>query len=351
MERFVQLHILTSYPPANLNRDDLGRPKTAVVGGKTRLRTSSQSNKRAWRKSDVFEEKLKGSLGTRTKQMGVEIYKALLDKKVPDKKAKEWAKEIAGVFGKMKSPDKKNPLTELEVEQLVHFGVEEMTAINDLVDRLAKSGKGPAEKDLEVLRKLPGAVDIAMFGRMLAAKPAYNVEAAVQVAHGITVHEVAVEDDYFTAVDDLNTGEEDQGAGHIGEAEFGAGVFYLYVCVDRNLLRENLGGNGELSGKALEALVEAAAKVGPRGKQSSFASRAYASYILAEKGNLQPRSLSVAFLKPVRGEDLLQQAISALETTRDNMEKVYGPCASGKLIMNAKTGAGSFKEIIDYVKG
>lgn len=47
MTRFVQLHLITSYPPSNLNRDDLGRPKTAVMGGETRLRISSQSLKRA----------------------------------------------------------------------------------------------------------------------------------------------------------------------------------------------------------------------------------------------------------------------------------------------------------------
>ena len=43
MNKFVQLHLLTSYPPANLNRDDLGRPKTAMMGGANRLRVSSQA--------------------------------------------------------------------------------------------------------------------------------------------------------------------------------------------------------------------------------------------------------------------------------------------------------------------
>ena len=70
MSRFIQLHLLTSYPPANLNRDDLGRPKTAMMGGVPRLRVSSQSLKRAWRKSDVFEGSLKDHVGTRTKSMG-----------------------------------------------------------------------------------------------------------------------------------------------------------------------------------------------------------------------------------------------------------------------------------------
>jgi CRISPR system Cascade subunit CasC len=77
MSEFIQLHSLTSYPPSNLNRDDLGRPKTAVMGGSQRLRVSSQSLKRAWRESDIFKEALSGHIGIRTKEMGVHIYKAL----------------------------------------------------------------------------------------------------------------------------------------------------------------------------------------------------------------------------------------------------------------------------------
>ena len=74
MEKFVQLHILTNYGPSNLNRDDLGRPKTVVVGGVQRLRVSSQCLKRAWRTSDVFE----AETGIRTKELGVKIKNALM---------------------------------------------------------------------------------------------------------------------------------------------------------------------------------------------------------------------------------------------------------------------------------
>ena len=54
MSKFIQLHLLTAYPPANLNRDDLGRPKTAIMGGVERLRVSSQSLKRSWRVVSAF---------------------------------------------------------------------------------------------------------------------------------------------------------------------------------------------------------------------------------------------------------------------------------------------------------
>jgi len=349
MSTFIQLHLLTSYPPSNLNRDDLGRPKTAVMGGKTRLRVSSQSLKRAWRTSDVFAETLAGHVGTRTKVMGVEVFHALCKKGVAEDKAKDWAKQIAEAFGKLKKANTSKPLEEMEIEQLAHFSPDEKEAILKLVEKLAAQNAGPGEDDLDLLMKKHSAVDIAMFGRMLASSPAFNMEAAIQVAHAITVHEVAVEDDYFTAVDDLNRGEEDMGAAHIGETEFGAGVFYLYLCINRDLLIENLGDDKAFADKALAALVEAAAKVAPTGKQNSFASRARTSYMLAEKGHDQPRSLAVAFLKPVKGDDPLGSAIKELEKRRENFDKVYGPCAEGFRTINAETGDGKLTDIIKYV--
>ncbi|KRT54281.1 type I-E CRISPR-associated protein Cas7/Cse4/CasC [endosymbiont of Ridgeia piscesae] len=366
MTQFVQLHLLTSYPPANLNRDDLGRPKTAMMGGANRLRVSSQSLKRAWRTSDSFEQALKDHLGTRTKEMGPKIYQSLIDKDVSGKKAMDWAKQIAGQFGKLKSLSKKELeavkqmeepektaklMVELEIEQLAHFSPEELAAIDALVDELAASGEAPTQERLALLRERHTAADIALFGRMLASSPKYNTEAAAQVAHAISVHKVTVEDDFFTAVDDLNNGEEDMGAGHMGETEFAAGLFYQYICIDRDLLRKNLSGDTELADKTLDALIRAAATVAPGGKQNSFASRARASYILCERGEAQPRSLSVAFLKPVAGQDLLTNAIDALEQTRERMDAVYGDGIENPARLNARTGEGSLDAIIACATG
>lgn len=349
MSRFIQLHVLTSYPPSNLNRDDTGRPKTAVIGDCTRLRISSQSLKRAWRTSDIFEEALKGHVGTRTKEMGIGVYKSLLGKGVSEKNAREWAKKIAEQFGKLKSDKKAENNEDLHVEQLVHFSPEEEQAIAYLVSQLAASGTAPTEDDLKLLRKHHSAADIAMFGRMLASSPAFNTEAAVQVAHAITVHKAAVEDDYFIAVDDLNNGDEDRGAAHIGELGFGAGVFYLYLCINRELLQQNLGGDAELTAKALQALVHAVTKVSPTGKQNSFASRAYAGFVLVEKGDQQPRSLAQAFLKPVKSEDTLVKAVEELTKRRNNFDAVYGKCADTSYQVNVETGEGNLAELADFV--
>jgi len=371
MSQFIQIHMLTSYPPACLNRDDLNRPKTAKMGGKLRLRISSQCLKRTWRTSEMFREALGGQIGTRTKEMGAAIYHSLIKgvslehalegvldavpvrPAVDEKKAAEWARSIVAKFGSPEGESKTDPLQGLRLKQLAHFMPEEVEAIAQLLNALSDTAReeGPGDEELSLLQKKSRAVDIAMFGRMLADAPAYNAEAAVQVAHAVSVHEIAVEDDYFTAVDDLNRGEEDRGSAHIGETEFGAGVFYSYICINKDLLVENLQDDEALAAKALKALVAVCAKVAPSGKQNSFASRARADYVLAERGEEQPRSLAVAFLDPVRNGDFLTEAVAAIRKTRSQIDKVYGPCANESVEMCRPEEKGSMEDVLNFVAG
>ena len=351
MSRFVQLHLLTNYPPSNLNRDDTGRPKSALVGDATRLRISSQSQKRAWRTSDAFEGALAGYLGTRTKMIGKEAFAALKQAGVAAKAAREWARAIAACFGKLKSEKKTENDEDLEIEQLAHLSPEERGAVDALVKVCAERGSEPVQEELSLLRKPQHAVDIAMFGRMLADAPEFNMEAAVQVSHAITVHKSAVEDDYFSAIDDLN--RDACGASHIGERGYGAGLFYLYLCINRELLRDNLGGDEALTAKALAALIHAVTKVSPSGMQNSFASRAYASYVMAEKGDQQPRSLVEAFLKPIKpfaNEGMLEKAVKAIEQRRDSFDAVYGACADSRYTINVDVGQGSLPDLVKFVQ-
>lgn len=398
MAEFIQLHMLVSYPPSNLNRDDLGRPKTAIMGGTQRLRISSQSLKRAWRTSDLFAVRLQDHRGIRTREIGRVVKEALasgvplkelLEGKttanpknvtgIPEENAAVWAAKIASAFADktQKGPGKKNTgddpdepesgirqkkerrsnidISSLKSEQLVFYSNDEIAAIQGLVTTLIKERREPVAGELmTLLHKDLSSVDVAMFGRMLAHAPRYNVEAAVQVAHALTVHEAAVEDDYFTAVDDLNKGTGDAGAGHIGETAFSSGLFYEYVCINKTLLRENLGGDKKrestsLAAAAVQALAESVATVAPSGRQNTFASRAYASYLLAERGSRQPRSLSVAYLEALRGNDLLGAAITALEDTRKKMDDVYGKCADKEYEINAYAGTGKLSELLAFL--
>lgn len=367
MSRFVQLHLLTNYPPSNLNRDDAGRPKRALMGNAARLRISSQSQKRAWRESELFADSMAGNLGMRTKELGREVYNSLLAAKIGEKDAREWAKKIAQQFGKLKSAKKTDKQEDLQIEQLAHISPAEWQAVQELVQTCSTRQTEPSEQELKLLRVPSSAVDVAMFGRMLASNPEYNMEAAIQVAHAITVHKCNTEDDYFTAVDDVTSasehckffrikGEEDKtGAGHIGERSFGAGLFYTYICIDRKLLKANLNNNEELYQQALQAFMHAVTQVSPKGMQNSFASRSYASFVLAEKGNDQPRTLAQAFLKPVgsgeqQGEvDMLQMAVAALEKRRMNFNKIYGQNPEDRSF-NVETGEGSLADVIQFVR-
>jgi CRISPR system Cascade subunit CasC len=344
MDRFLQLHLLTVYPPANLNRDDTGRPKTAIFGGAPRLRVSSQSLKRAWRTSEVFATKLEGHLGKRTQRFGQEIEAHLQSHGAAPEEARKIAREVADLFGKIKPEKDKNPTY---LEQLAFVSPSEREAALKLAERMA-AGQQVALEPETVLRPVDGAVDIAMFGRMLADDPDFNREAAVQVAHAITTHRVVVEDDYYTAVDDLKRPAEDAGAGFVGEAGFGAGVFYLYICINRDLLTRNLGGDQDLARAGIAALVEAAATVAPRGKQASFASRARAEYLMAETGDMAPRTLAAAFLKPVTGDDLLEQSIELLERTREAFALAYGEEAASLKVMNVPARSGTLVDVLAF---
>lgn len=345
MNRFLQLHLLTFFPPANMNRDDTGRPKTATVGGALRLRLSSQALKRAWRTSPVFTTALAGHMGQRTQRLGEHVRDHLVERGMVADKALEVAREIAGIFGKIKDAKDKDPL---QIEQLAFIAPEERTAALALADA-ALAGEKIDAKSASLLRTADTAADIALFGRMLAADPDYNREAAAQVAHAITTHRVTVEDDYYTAVDDLKTAATDAGAGFLGEAAFGSGVFYLYCCVDRALLLKNLGDDAALTATALGALVEAAATVAPSGKQNSFAAHGRAQYVLAEKGDQQPRTLAGAFAKPVSGTDFVTDSVKELTKFRDALESSYGKGCAAEQVMHVGAG-GSLADIIAFCR-
>lgn len=355
MSTFIQLHILTSYPPSNLNRDDMGSPKSAIIGGTNRIRISSQSLKRAWRASDVFASS--SSMGIRTKELGKNIvYPKLLQAGVDEKLALKVAMSISGVFGKNKT-DKKDAKAGLVNEQIAFVSPEEISAIDELIAKVASTNEEPSSKDLQILRAKTTAADLAMFGRMLASSADNNVEASVQVAHAFTVHSVKAEDDFFTAVDDLSNEGDDAGASHLGQREFAAGLYYLYICINTTLLKENLTIDGntqqaeEYAKRALRGLTEAAISVAPTGMQNSFASRARASYVLAEKGEQQPRSLSVAFLKAIKGDDILKSAIDSLETTRKKMNEVYGELSSSNCILNTLEPKDTINDLLTFVEG
>lgn len=353
MTTFLQIHLLTSYPPSNPNRDDQGRPKQAMVGGAPRLRLSSQSIKRALRESAPFHKGLAGHLGIRTKLLGTRLEEELIAAGTDPAVARKAAVDVAKVFSTLEAVKKGDPESP-KGTTLAFISPYEWQAARQLAARSVAGEELAKDKDLKklVLRRADGAVDIAMFGRMLASDPEYNRDAAVQVSHAVTTHRALIEEDFFTAVDDLNK-REDTGAGHMGEHAFGSGLFYLYACVNVDLLVENLAGDDALAAEGLAALVESLATATPSGKQNSHAHHPRATYIRIEKGPQQPRDLSGAFFKPVdlRSADLERSSIAALEQLTGQIDRAYGACCDSAQVMDVRAETGTLADIIAFARG
>ena len=155
----------------------------------------------------------------------------------------------------------------------------------------------------------------------------------MQVAHGITTHKVALESDYFTAMDDLLSGDtmEESGSGMIGDIDYSAACYYIYASLDTDKLRDNLEYADDpdlLVRKALPALLRAMALTNPSGKQNSFAGHILPSAILVECKNTKiPVSLVNAFADPVRaGKEggLVEASIKRLAGEADLMDRSFG---------------------------
>lgn len=380
MSRFLQIHALTFHAPSNINRDDTGRPKTAVIGGVERLRISSQAIKRAIRTSEAFKAEMDGHLSARTQRLGDDMLAELVRDGVAEDKALAAARQVAEVFGKLAvasaedgkskpakgrkkvvaaeqaadetaaapgeaEPDKKRAW----IAQLAFISPTERAAALALARRIAAGETIDPKKETPLLH-VDTAVDIAMFGRMLADAPQFNREAAVQVAHAFTTHRTPVESDYYTAMDDEKPDTEDVGAGFIGATGFGSGVYYFYVAIDAALLTKNLGGDAELAARAVEAFARAFATVTPSGKINSFANHGRPSFILAEKGDQQPRTLAGAFLRAIAADDVMAGSVAALTTLREKMNDAYGACADDHRVMNLAEGTGSLADVVRFLK-
>jgi len=311
----IDVHVLQTVPPSNLNRDDTGSPKTAVYGGVRRARVSSQAWKRATRKS--FEALVdRGDLGLRTRQV-VEMLSHRIQQVNPALAgdAEGHAKAVLEKAGfKLKAARKKGQPDESEF--LLFLSERQIAALADVAVQAAAADDfkaALAEHDVKGLADQDHSIDIALFGRMVANLPDLNVDAAVQVAHAISVHAVENEFDYFTAVDDHKSAdeEEDSGAGMIGTVEFNSATLYRYAALDVDRLLDNLG-DAEATRRAVATFLQAFLTSMPTGKQTTFAHRTLPDAVLVTLGGSQPVNLAGAFEEPISGSNRPSQAAHAL---------------------------------------
>ena len=305
---YLDIHILQTVPPSCVNRDDTGSPKTARYGGVTRARVSSQAWKRAVRLMfrDMFP---KDEVGIRTKR-AVELVKERITALKPDAdKPEKLAADALSNAGVKLAKDNAG------TDALFFLSAAQASALA----KLAVAGENDKNAYKQALKDNP-SVDIALFGRMVASDPSLNYDAAAQVAHAISTHEVRNEFDYFTAMDDLAP-EDNAGAAHLDTTEFNSCTMYRYATAGIHELAGHLGA--EEAVRAAVNFVRAFCLSMPTGKQNSFANRTApeAAYVTI-RGD-QPVNLAGAFERPVRSfaggyEEPSEEALAAYA------QKTYG---------------------------
>lgn len=349
---FIELHMLQNFAPSCLNRDDTNAPKDCVFGGARRARISSQCIKRAIREDFRLHRLPPETLSVRTKRLARRVTEAL----VAAGKSEEEAKAAAELCVSQILPKSSRKNDELLTPYVLPLGTEEVKALSAYLhqnwkdlsesvdgykqaaasddEKKAKKARDDADKKTpknmkkEMTALLDGrrAVDLALFGRMVADLPDKNIDAACQVAHAISTHKVEMEMDFYTAVDDLKP-EDTSGADMMGTIEFNSACFYRYAVIDWQRLVKNLGDDVEIARRTVEAFLQASVEAIPTGKQNTFAAHNPPSFVMAavrEEG--APWSLANAFEKPVRANSrgIVEESIDAFANYWSQLSRMYG---------------------------
>lgn len=285
---YLDIHAIQTLPPSNVNRDDTGSPKTAVYGGVRRARVSSQSWKRAMRQ--YFLEESAEDLGIRSLNVIQYLADRILavDNSVTEETALKMADKVFNDAG-IKTKDQKT-------KALFFIGKKQ-------ADRLAEaavSGKTEKEQLKRIFCDNP-AIDIALFGRMVADDPSFNEDASAQVAHAISTHEVKTEFDYYTAVDELAP-EDNAGAGMLGTIEYNSSTLYRYANIALHDLSKQLGSK-EQAIAAAKLFIQAFANSMPTGKSNTFANQTLPQMLMINIRQDRPVNLVTAYEKPVKSTE------------------------------------------------
>lgn len=302
----IEFHILQSFPVTCLNRDDVGAPKTAVVGGVTRARVSSQCWKRQVR---LALRDFGVKLATRTKQAQILFTAACKADGASAEAADACGLKIAETL----ADDTLLFISGSEAKAFSAYAKEQGFDATKLKDkdlaRVAKKAVNPAFD----------ALDIALFGRMVAKAADMNVEAAASFAHAISTHRVSNEVEFFTALDDL---AEEPGSAHMGSLEFNSATYYRYVSLDLGQLSQTMGAD-DLK-QAIAAFTKALYSAVPNARQTTMSGAGHWDFarVLVRKG----QRLQLSFDEPVkaRGEGYAKPSIERLKVELDRKEKLTG---------------------------
>lgn len=313
----IEFHILQSFPVSCLNRDDVGSPKTAIIGGVQRARVSSQCWKRAVR---LAMQDLGIVIANRTRYVTAKIQEQCTLLGASDEQARSCGEAAAAAFTKKVTDGVSDTLffiSDSEAKALATaFAEKNFTAdaiAPKALQKLCNNAINPAHDGL----------DIALFGRMVASAPEMNIEAAASFAHAISTHKAIPEIDFFTAVDDCR--QDDQtGSGHMGTIEFNSATYYRYVSLDLGQLAANLKANEVAA--AVAAFVKALFIAVPAARQATMAAASPWDFarIILRKGQRLQMPFNAAVKTSKEYPDLVSASKAELLKQLDDKEKMYG---------------------------
>lgn len=333
----IEIHMLKNYPATNLNRDDSGAPKTCLFGGSTRGRISSQCLKRSWRTSPLFRNEVgETNLGIRTRKLPVLIRDKLIELGVDAEYAEAVMPMLTG-FGNKEGKENKTGDSTAQVMffspddihtlgMVIQYHLSECASVKDVRKLKAKDIQA-AISDANIR---PISLDVALMGRMVTDDSFRNVEASLQVSHAISTNRVALESDFFTAMDDMLSGDslDESGAAMIGDLDFNSCCYYSFSALDVDALRNNMSYSedaDDIIRKAIPALLRTMAFTNPSGKQNSFAGHVLPSVVYIEIKDVKiPVNLCNAFTVPVYGQDVVQESAKKLANEIDMVARNYG---------------------------
>lgn len=317
---YVDVHVLQTVPPSNLNRDDAGSPKQAVFGGVRRARVSSQAWKRATRKG--FAETADAGdlqLGTRTKR----LRQLLEDRFVAAGQSPETAESWSGTCLTALKITPDSGKGKKTTSYLLFLGVQQIDRLAQVAAESLAADTQLDPKALQAVLTEGHPVDVALFGRMVADVGTLNVDAATQVAHALSTHAVDIEFDYYTAVDDENEAGE-TGAGMIGTVEFSSATLYRFATVGLHQLSDNVDGDLEMVRKGLRSFLTSFVTSMPTGHQNSFAHRTQPELVTLVVREDQPVNLVSAFEDPVTAPGIATKSVARLAEELDRSSALWG---------------------------
>lgn len=307
---YLDIHLLQTLPPSNVNRDDTGSPKTARYGGALRSRVSSQAWKKAIR--DMFkEENYLDHLAYRSRELPEKIKENIIKIKtdnnedIDEEKIKKDIDKALNNIGLKTDKGKLKTLFFISQNQ---------------IDNLSQKIYEKANKtELRAALEESVSPEIALFGRMVADDKNLTVEAASQVAHAISTNSIEREFDYFVAVDDFT---KSSGAGMIGSIEYNSSTLYRYANINVLELLKTLN-NVEETEETIKAFINTFIKSMPSGKANTFANHSIPDLVFVSLRGDRPINYIQAFEEPIKSNNgFVEESIKRLDNEISKANKI-----------------------------